>query len=230
MLILARRLAVEHRPDYLLVQYSPWLLQRAVSPFAPSYFGKLTNPYFYEDGDGFSLHPPVFPTVLFDYPISDYRTSEASASELFAFVSEVGFPLLVREHLGMISYRARRLLRILPRPSHDYEAVIRAAYTEIAEIAAAQHARMFVVLLDDAGERAYFPGAEPNAPFEVIDAQGALLSRLHAPTPRAFLRQYAHWRGDPPQLVDVHPNSKAHAIIAEAVLEGIRGERASVAR
>jgi hypothetical protein len=224
MLILARRLVPEHRPDYLLVQYSPWLWQRAVSPFAPSYYGKLTSPYFYRDGGRLGLHPPAFPAVLFDYPIGDYRASEASFGEFFAFVGEVGFPLVAREQLGMLSYHARRLLRILPRPADDHEAVIRAVYTEIAQIAIEQNARMIVVLLDKAGEEAHFPGAEANASFEVVDAQAALLSRLHPSNPGAFLRRYAHWRGDPPQLVDVHPNPRAHAIIAEAVIDAVRGE------
>ncbi len=227
MLILARRLVVEHRPDYLLVQYSPWLLRRALSPFAPSYLGKLTNPYFYEDGGRFSLQPPVFPTVVFDYPLTAYRAGEPSAREFLAFVGEVGLPLLVREHLGMISYHVRRALGLLPRPSRDHEGVLRAVYSEIAEIAAGQGARMFVVLLDGAGEQAHFPRVEPDAPLRVIDAQAALLSRLPEPTRRAFLRQYGHWRGDPPELVDPHPNARAHAIIAEAILEGIRGERGS---
>ena len=225
MLILARRLVVEHRPDYLLVQYSPWLLRRALSPFAPSYVGKLTNPYFYEDGDRFSLQPPVFATAVFDYPLSDYREGEPSAAEFLAFVGEVGLPLLVREHLGMISYHTRRALGVLPRPSRNYEGVLRAAYAEIAEIATEQGARVFVVLLDAAGQPARFPGVEPNAPLKVIDAQRALVSRLRAPSRRDFLRQYGHWRGDPPELVDQHPNSKAHAIIAEAIIEGIRGEQ-----
>ena len=224
MLILARRLVVEHRPDYLLVQYSPWLVKRALSPFAPSYFGKLTNPYFYEDGNDFSLQPPVFPTVVFDYPISDYRAGESSARQFFSFVDEVGLPLLVREHLGMVGYHTRRALGVLPRPSRDYEGALRAAYAEIAEIAAEHGARMFIVLLDGAGQQAEFPAATPNAPLAVIDAQAALLSRLDEISPQAFLRKYGHWRGDPPQLVDPHPNAKAHAIIARAILKGIPGD------
>jgi hypothetical protein len=224
MLILARRLVVEHRPDYLLVQYSPWLVKRGLSPFAPSYFGRLTNPYFYEDGDEFSLQPPVFPTVVFDYPISDYREGESSVRQFFAFFGEIGLPLLVREHRGMIGYHTRRALGVLPRPSRDYEGVLRAAYGEIAEIAAEQGTRAFIVLLDGAGQAAEFPAVAPNAPLAVIDAQAALLSRLDEITPRAFLRKYGHWRGDPPQLVDPHPNAQAHAIIARTILKGIRGE------
>jgi hypothetical protein len=224
MLILARRLVVEHRPDYLLVQYSPWLVKRALSPFAPSYFGKLTNPYFYEDGDGFRLRPPVFPTVVFDYPISEYRAGESSTRQLLGFVGEVGLPLQVREHRGMIGYHARRALGVLPPPSRDYEGVLRAGYAEIAEIAAERGTRTLIVLLDGAGQQAEFPAVASNAPVTVIDAQAALLSQLDETTPRAFLRKYGHWRGDPPQLVDPHPNAKAHAIIAKAILKGIRGE------
>ena len=54
MLILARRLIPTHKPDYVVVQYSPWLVSRALDPFAPTYFGKAPTAYFYED-DGVAL-------------------------------------------------------------------------------------------------------------------------------------------------------------------------------
>jgi hypothetical protein len=41
MLLLARTLIPRYRPDAVIVQRSPWLLQRSMSPFAPSHFGKI---------------------------------------------------------------------------------------------------------------------------------------------------------------------------------------------
>jgi hypothetical protein len=46
MMVLAKRLVPIQKPDYLLVPYSPWLVGRAQSPFAPTYFGSVVTPYF----------------------------------------------------------------------------------------------------------------------------------------------------------------------------------------
>jgi lysophospholipase L1-like esterase len=32
---------------------------------------------------------------------------------------------------------------------------------------------------------------------------------------------YGHWRGEPPQLLDTHPNAVAHGRIAEAILQAL---------
>ena len=59
MLILAGKLIPSHKPDYLIVQYSPWLISRSLSPFSPTYGGKSPAPYFYGD-EGLVTTPSRF--------------------------------------------------------------------------------------------------------------------------------------------------------------------------
>ena len=47
MLLLAEDLIPKHRPDLLVVQYSPWLVNRAITPYAPAWLGTLPVPYFF---------------------------------------------------------------------------------------------------------------------------------------------------------------------------------------
>ena len=223
-LVLARRLVPLHQPDYLIVQYSPWLVKRAVSPFGRSHFGRLTTPYFYQASQGgFLLQAPVFPAPLFDYPISEFRKDPGSARDFANFYLRIGLPMLTRGHLGMLSYRLGRMTGRLPRPARDQPRLIQTVYAEIEQIAKDNGARMLVVLLAEPGMRATRGQALLADHHRLVDAQAALFSRLPEPTPEAFLRAYGHWRGKPPTLVDAHPNEAAHAVIAESIVQAIRG-------
>jgi len=72
MLIQAKKIAPEIKPDYLIVQYSPWLVERSVSPFAPTAFGKIPVPYFFEQG-ALMIQPPLFEAKITQLPIERYR-------------------------------------------------------------------------------------------------------------------------------------------------------------
>ena len=56
----------------------------------------------------------------------------------------------------------------------------------------------------------------------MINAHDALLRNLFVVSEENYLKQYAHWRGLPPRIVDRHPNEAAHKIIAAAVVAAIR--------
>ena len=66
MLLLAERLVPSVAPDYLVVQYSPWLASRAQSPLGPSRFGYLPTPYFFDQNGTLQLRDPVFRTIVPD--------------------------------------------------------------------------------------------------------------------------------------------------------------------
>jgi hypothetical protein len=73
-----------------------------------------------------------------------------------------------------------------------------------------------VILSIDARPVRVAPGIFPEG-AEVIDAHAELLRRLENADNGTYRKHYAHWRGEPPVLVDPHPNPEAHRIIAEAV-------------
>jgi len=93
MMILAKRLVPTHKPDYLIVQYSPWLIDRARNPFAPTHFGKTPTPFFYGK-DELEVHPPVFATKNRDIPLDRYRGSPKDAIDFVSFLWNVGVPSL----------------------------------------------------------------------------------------------------------------------------------------
>lgn len=221
MMILAKRLVPIHRPDYLIVQYSPWLTQRAQNPFAPTYFGKLPVPFF-QGGSEVALHPPVFETKTMDLPVADYRKSSESTGDFVSFLWNVGLPLYVHDDFHMLSYEARRKLGAVPEPATNGQQIEKYTYEEIGRVARENKAKVIVVLLGRTIEPVTV--AENIFPddFIVADAQAALIRHLPRASAETYQEQYAHWRGSPPRLVDAHPNARAHRIIADEILSKMK--------
>jgi hypothetical protein len=221
MLLLARRLVPKYRPDDLIVQYSPWLVERAQDPFAPTYFARLPVPYFYDDR-GLALHPPVFRTKLMDLPTDRYRTTPRNAADFGSFLWHVGLPLFLHDDGNMILYRARRLTGSLPPPAANGNEIERRVYAEMGQIARDNRARLVIVIMGR--KAAPVPVADHLFPADavVVDAQAALLAHLRRIDDAEYARSYAHWRGVPPRQVHDHPNPAAHRIIADAIVARLK--------
>ena len=95
MLRLARRHVERLAPDVVLVQYAPWLVTRARSQMAPSYYGRMPVPYFAATADEtLDVQGPQFLTIVPELPVSDYR---ARGGRL-GFYLRCGIPLQLHDH------------------------------------------------------------------------------------------------------------------------------------
>ena len=222
MVIVAKRLIPPHNPDFVIVQYSPWLVKRAIRPFAPSYYGKVPNPYYIEEGN-LAINPPVFQTKVFALPIDNYRNSQKELADFFSFLWNVGFPLFLHDDFNMTSYTLAKVLRLEKRPTKNRSAVIQHAYGEIFKVAEQHGAQLIIVILGEDDHPVPFQRDLFPTDAVVVDAHSELLSRLPTIDEKSFQEQYSHWRGDPPSLVDGHPNEYAHRIIAEKIVSQIMG-------
>ena len=217
MVLIAKLLIPRHEPDYVIVQYSPWLVKRAIKPFSPSYYGKLPNPYYIGESNPV-IAPPVFQTKVFEFSIDNYRNTQKGVSDFFSFFENIGFPLLLHDDLNMTTYTLAKFLRLTDRPTKNHSAVIQHVYQEIARLAEQNGARMLIVVLGENHLPVPIPKDLLPSNAIVIDAQSELLSRLPTIDEKSYQRQYNHWRGEPPSLVDTHPNELAHKIIAEMII------------
>ncbi len=224
MVLLARRLVPRYRPDVVLFQTSPWLWERALKPWAESYFGLVPVPWIAAPPAGRPLddvlRPPLFPSRAVGLPVDRYRRGPASTGELLGFVTGPGGALFVHDDLRALPHRLGRALGRGPA-APDREAVLDALLGEVARTCAVNRGRLLVVRIGAATPRddervGRLPGAR------LVDATTALEARLPERTRAAYLRAYAHWRGDPPRLVDTHLNPAGHAVVAEAILAALR--------
>jgi len=222
MVIIAKRLIPRHNPDYVIVQYSPWLVKRAIRPFAPSYYGKIPNPYYADEGN-LAIKPPVFQTKILELPIDEYRTSQEGFFDFFSFLGNVGLPLFLHDDFNITAYSLAKVLRLKDRPTKNHSVVIQHAYGEISKVAEQNGAKLIIVILgEDHQPVSVQKDLLPNNVI-VVEAHSALLDRLPNMDKQSYQREYNHWRGDPPILVDGHPNEKAHRIIAEKIVAQIMG-------
>lgn len=222
MLILARRWIPQLHPDLVVAQYSPWLVDRAVRPFAPTYFGRLPVPYFTAGPDGqVRLVPPAFQPAAFRVPAARYRHTPAGVRDFLSFLARVGFPLITHDDRGVAGFRWRSLRKRQPPPAADTDRVTAEVYREIAALCRAQGAQLFIVLLGKDQLPVEAPPALRELGVPIVDAQTALTAQLPEPTEAAYNRLYALWRGEPPVVVDSHPNALAQARIAEALAAAI---------
>jgi hypothetical protein len=225
MLLLARRLIPEHRPEYVLVQHSPWLVTRGLSGFGRSALAKAPAPYFYRSADGaLRIQPPAFRGAVFDLPVVDYDSGQRSLFEAVSFFWRVGLPVFLQDDAAMLGYRWRRWRGTLPAPAADREGVVRDAYREIARLCERQGSGMVVVRLAQALDlpKPLLEGQAARGRVLIAPAQERLNQAVTERSEPGYERRFGHWRGSPPVFVDPHPNPAAHRVIADTVLEAIR--------
>jgi uncharacterized membrane protein (Fun14 family) len=226
MLLLAERLIPLQKPDYILMQYSPWLVDRATSPFAPSYYAKLPSPYFYEKDDEFLLHPPVFLMKVLELPIQPYRDTPKSISDALSFFWNIGFPLFLYDDLHILKYIVDNLTGAIPTPTNSKKELIKYIYKRVNDIAKENGAKLVIVALGNNVNPVEVKGLSfpPDALF--INAQEILRKQVNINhngdlNNNNYRKDYAHWRGNPPKVIDTHPNERAHKIIADAIVATI---------
>jgi hypothetical protein len=222
MFLLAKKLIPALKPDYLLVQYSPWLVDRAQTPVGALNIGRIPTPYFYEKDSRFVIHPPVYPAKVFDFPVDRYLNAQGKWGNGWSFYWKVSVPLLVYDGWNMARYTVSRGIGTVPKPTSSREGLITYVYNEINAIARENAAKTIIVVLGNdttpvAIKEQWFPS---NA--LIVNAHDSLLKRLPVLNAENYLKEYAHFRGCPPKIVDVHPNERAHRIIADALVSAIR--------
>ncbi len=223
MLMLARHLIPRYQPEYVLAQDSFWLIGRGTSGLGRGSFVPVPAPYLTLDEQGrIAIHPPPYRTLLFDVPVDRYDNSQRGALEYLSFLVHVGLPLHLHDDLSSLPFRTRRGLASLSHASRDDEKLTHAAYREIGEICRANGATLVIVHVDKPfqWEGANAQDACPEALF--VDAQAALDRLVPERSVADYYRRFGHWRGEPPRLVDTHPNPEAHATIARVIVRALR--------
>ena len=219
MMLDGERLLAEFQPDWLVVQYSPWLVERALGGMAPLYYGHCPVPYFIQRDGTLNLQPPPFGWKAGTLPVNDYDGA-AGHGRFLSFLSRIGLPLYLYDDFNMSRLFAARMLGILPPCTLDRRAVVRTVYNQLAEAAHKHGSRMVALRLTGGFKN---PGDDEWAEILkipdiiTVDAEAALLDSLPA-TGLDYNHAYKHWRGEPPVMVDGHPNPPAHRIIAGAIV------------
>ncbi|MCL5038024.1 MAG: hypothetical protein M1269_13070 [Chloroflexi bacterium] len=231
MLLLAKKLIPEYKPDYVLAQYSPWLAERSMTPFGTDTFCILTNPYFAKSGNGgIFIYPVVFKSKIFDLPLKKYVENPGKNGWL-SFLINVGIPLYTAEDINMLKYNIARFTGKIPAPYSDRDKIVKYTYEEMEKLCEQNGSKLVIVMLG-AYSIAIRPDELPRPELKIlkglngpvlVDAITPLYGRLGEKSGEAYRKEYCSWVDNPPRCVDEHPNKLAHEIIAEKIVKTITG-------
>lgn len=225
MVLRARELIPKFAPDWVLIEYAPWLVERSLAPISNAMVQiPVPGPYLAVQRDGrFGIEPPPFAANYFALPVRDYARGPAGIRDFASFFVHAALPLYLWSDPRIARYRLGSHCPAAP----DSESLVQTFYNEIADLAQRCRGRVCIVILGPGG---LLPGQLPPhhlralraVPGAVVaDAHRALYERLSVPTPEAYDKAYAIWHGEPPKLIDRHPNPAAHALIADAILDAM---------
>lgn len=221
MMLLAERLIPRYSPDYVLIQYSPWLFDRAATHFAPTYFSYGANPFFADTHTGsVKMRRPVFSGYVID--LSPWRALPRGPFDFASFLLHGALPLFVHDDISILSYRARRAIGLIKQPTKNRSEVLKTVYGRIQALCAQNGSFPLIVILGNSSAEVPVPEELRELGMPLVNAHASLISALPEATDDAYRRAYGHFRGSPPICVDGHPNPRAHALIAESVVYHIR--------
>jgi hypothetical protein len=216
MVMRAKDIVPRLKPDMVVVQYSSWLPARSISFYGPTGWAHTPTPYFYESDGIINLHQPVFQSVN----IKEARSVRAEKG-LLPFVWHVGIPHLVYDDYMVLHTFLRSRLGRLPLPATSRQRVVDFVYREIQRLCNANGATMLMLVLPHKIDDSPTDQLDTFS-FPVVHTLPVLTRELPEPTQRKWEASYSFWRGDPPKIVDRHPNARMHAAIAAILVEAIR--------
>jgi hypothetical protein len=158
------------------------------------------------------IAPPVYRSAGFDKDFSFYRTTPASVTDFFSYMTTAAVPLLVRENMHCLAFLLKKTAGLTQRPTQRKQAALHFCYKQISGLCSQYAATMIILGLKN---QTYDIAPE----FIYINAEEGLKQRLSSMAD--FDKTYKHWRGEPPVKVDNHPNPVAHKIIAGQIIEKI---------
>lgn len=217
MFLLARTLIPKYKPDYLIVQNSPWLSQRAVSRYAPTFGLLIPSPYFTRINDSIQVVPPVFQTSSFSLTWK-FNPAKSRLANFLSFYFKEGFYVCARDIL-----RSSWANRTTPAPLADQAMADEAFFHEIGKYAEQYGSRLIVVNLGDIHSTANSHKYLNNAQTRFAEADSLLWKSAHADE-QEFARKYYFrgWKGNDTVILDKHPTVEAHAIIANSIIQTIK--------
>ncbi len=222
MLFRARKLIPEYRPDYVIIQSSPWLISRAGRSYMLTYSGSIAAPFFtLKDGKN-EIVPPPYVFDIFELPIEEYKHTQKGIFDYFSFIKNVGIPLFVNKFCNNTLTYLRIKLGVLPRPNRQGINVERDFYGELYRLCKTYGSEMVIVFCGQKRlpiESNIVNGMNRIPGVSIFNANEILWDTLFIKTDEEYEINYWQWDD---KFVDPHPSSKAHKIIANAIYEKMK--------
>ena len=222
MVVLARRLIPELQPDQVVVQVSPWLVDRSRDLLLPSLYGAVPGPYFSDRRPGaLSVEAQKFLAAEeFIQDLRQYQEVPMSLGLRGRFAVRLGMGWVLHDAWGTLRTKVAIWAdpRAAPTRATD-DQVTERVLAEIRTVAAEHGAPMVILKLSFAAGDRGLSGVSAGPGAVLVDGDAALRTALGSGA--EFNRAFMHWDGNPAVLVDSHPNRRAHEVLARALLPSL---------
>jgi hypothetical protein len=224
MLLRSEELVPLLDPDYVVIQYSPWLVSRSQRGFAPVYFGVLPTPYYTSESIGtVCVSPPPFITRIFESDLDEYRGGERNLLGFFGFLLDVAGRQIVLDDLSLLSFGFREALGITPRRSTDMHEIAFLAYRDLCETCRRNGSIPIIFRITNGEEDPYWQDVLGGVGEGTLVADGETALRKTAGyyNGEAYRQSFWSYAGNPPRMVNMHPNAAAHRVLAGVLTDVI---------
>jgi hypothetical protein len=221
MVILAEKLIPEYKPDYIIVQYSPWLASRATNMLAPVHFFHLPVPYFAEKNNRYVLELPVY-SINFK-AMNAKRIKSSYQGKFINFLFKEAFLFSLNEIWHSLKTEFLLTTGQLPRPATNLTEIEKYAYNRIKTIAEKNGAILIILNLGDIEYSRNSHGLFSDSNIYFAEADSYLNDFLKRSSSKDYCMEFCHWifNGKDLILIDNHPNPKAHRLIADSIIKEI---------
>lgn len=222
MLILAEKLIPQYKPDYVIIQYSPWLVTRSVNIYGPIDVFPLPTPYFAATNNQCVLKPPIYVGDLESiYTKAMQNTYKGS---FFKFLFREAIPFSLREIWYYMKNQILLITGQLARPATNLKEVEKYAYNRIKIIAEKNGSTLIILNLGDLeySKNSHNLFADKNIYF--AEADRYLDEYLNNSPSKDYCMEFCHWVIDKKNLIliDRHLNPQAHRLIAKSIIDEIK--------
>jgi hypothetical protein len=217
---IAKKLIPKYKFNYIFIQLSPWLTERAMNLNGSTNYGYLPFPYFSKSADSFKLNLSVYKTRLLRSVQINLRETKISYFEKLRFMVTDGFKIEVTDYYPYKFAALKVKMGLIAKPTSDKPALENYFYDYLIELCNKNSSTPVILklrynakdcqqLIDHISNRAIVVDLDHDLDSIIINKRGTFENVFGI----------YHHIGKDSIFVDSHPNTVAHDIMAHEIFK-----------
>lgn len=207
--------------NYVFIQLSHWLSDRAMRVNLSTHYGYLASAYYSDSGNSFSLNYPAYKSRI--YTIKDWSDSRKSYLEKIIFFFVEGLKIEVLDYLSYRLALIKMRLGFLPSPTRNKLELEKYFYSYVIDKVKEHGATPIILKLRYPDEDCYELIEHIEGEAKIVDLDLALYDVVHS-TGQEYgtLFHIYHLHKGVKLYYDTHPNAYANDIITNQIINKLK--------
>ena len=204
-----------------IIQWSPWLAERAVRGRLDSKMVIVPSPMLMPVGDSFSFQPPAYHSALFPLSgsgaLEPYRPAASRPKSFLSFLSGPGCKIYGTQLLGECSKLFNKTPNI-----EDAETIHDAFLKQLNQMAISRKDTVLILLIGYDYKESLKAEKKLSAicSLPVLNASAWLYQQTKG-SDQDYEAAYMHWDSAHTTILDRHPNARAHRLISDTLVKSL---------